>query len=300
MTPGPPTSDQVCAMDEPAREAFESNDRFRCVPLPPERRLVLDTLRLGQHKPMMHGFLELDVTRARELLRAHLDATGEALSFTAFVLASVGLAIAEHPEVHPVRDWLGRLVIFEDVDATTMVEVEVEGRRFALAHVIRGINRRSVHEIHAEIRAVQAAGLRSVSRRVRVGSRLLLMLPGFLRRLLFGAVLRFPRVTKRRTGTLLVTSVGMFSGGATGWGVSAPGIHNLSLVVGGIASRCAAAGDAWAVCETLCLTVSANHDLIDGAPLSRFVRDLAVIMGDARVLHQACAPQHPSRPMDPP
>jgi hypothetical protein len=39
-------------------------DRARRVGFPPERRLVLDTLYLGRHKPMMHGLIEVDVTRA--------------------------------------------------------------------------------------------------------------------------------------------------------------------------------------------------------------------------------------------
>jgi hypothetical protein len=37
---------------------------MRRVPFPPERCLVLDTLHLGRDKPMMHGLIELDVTRA--------------------------------------------------------------------------------------------------------------------------------------------------------------------------------------------------------------------------------------------
>jgi hypothetical protein len=253
----------------PARRAAHA---CRRVSFPPERRLVLDTLRLGRHRPMMHGLLELDVTRARQILREHREKTGEALSFTAFVLACVGKAVAAHPEVHPVRDWFGRTVLFEDVDATTMVEVDVEGRKFPLAHVLRAINRRTPRELHDEIRAVQAAGVGSVPSGVRLATRALLWMPGVLRRLVARVLLRSPDFAKRHVGTVLVTAVGMFGGGA-GWGFSAPGIHSLSIVVGGIATRAVADGRSGAR-EVLCLTVSADHDLIDGAPLARFVCDL--------------------------
>jgi hypothetical protein len=37
----------------------------RRIAFPAERRLVLDTLHLGHRKPMMHGLIELDVTRSR-------------------------------------------------------------------------------------------------------------------------------------------------------------------------------------------------------------------------------------------
>lgn len=259
---------------------------MRRVAFPPERRLVLDTLRLGRGKPMMHGLLELDVTRARRLLREHRDRTGESLSFTAFVLACVGKAAAAHPEVHARRDSLGRLVLFDEVDATALVEVEVEGRPFALAHVLRRIDRRGVRELHDELRAVKTAGLRSTSPAVRAGSRLLLAAPGFLRRLVFRALLLSPRRARRHVGTLLVSAVGMFGGGA-GWGLSAPGVHDLSIVVGGIAARPRAAPDAAAPREVLCLTVSANHEVVDGAPLARFVGTLAGLVEGADGLAEA-------------
>ena len=243
---------------------------YRRVAFPPERRLVLDTLRLGQRKHMMHGLLEVDVTRARGVLRKQRERTGERLSFTAFVLACLGRAVAAHPEVHALRDWFGRSVLFEDVDVTTIVEVSVQGRPFGLAHVVRAVNRRTVRNIHDEIRAVQAEGPRSVTPGLRLATRVALLMPGPIRRFVFRILLRFPHLAKRHTGTVLLTAVGMFGGGP-GWGFSAPGIHGLSIVVGGIATR-PAAGDRPAR-EILCLTVSADHDSIDGAPVTRFVRD---------------------------
>lgn len=247
---------------------------------------MLDTLHLGHRKPMMHGLLEFDVTRARHLLREHRESTGESLSFTAFLLACLGRSVAAHPEVHALRDWFGRVVLFDDVDATTIVEVEVEGRPFALAHVVRGINRRGVREISDEIRAVQGSGMRSLSSGMRAASRLFLRLPGSLRRSVYRALLQSPRFAKRHTGTLLVSSVGMFSGGA-GWGFSAPGIHNLSVVVGGIASRAAAQAGESGPREVLCLTVSANHEVVDGAPLARFVHHLARQVESAKFLGES-------------
>ena len=242
----------------------------RRVAFAPERRLVLDTLRLGQRKHMMHGLLEVDVTRARGLLREQRERTGERISFTAFVLACLGRAVASHPEVHALRDWFGRSVLFEDVDVTTIVEVSIEGRQFGLAHVVRAVNRRTTRDIHEEIRAVQAEGARSVMPGLRLATKVALLVPGPIRRFVFRILLRFPHLAKRHTGTVLLTAVGMFGGGP-GWGFSAPGIHGLSIVVGGIATRPEAGGQP--AREVLCLTVSADHDVIDGAPVTRFVRD---------------------------
>jgi pyruvate/2-oxoglutarate dehydrogenase complex dihydrolipoamide acyltransferase (E2) component len=270
-----------------SRPVIVSSEACRRVAFPPERRFVLDTLRLGHRKPMMHGLLEVDVTGARRLLREHRARTGEGLSFTAFVLACLGKAVAAHPEVHALRDWRGRTVLFEDVDVTTIVEVEVAGRPFALAHVARAVNRRTPREIHDEIREVQAAGVRSIRPGLQLAARLALLLPGVLRRLVLRFLLRFPQLAKRHTGTVLLTAVGMFGGG-TAWGLSAPGIHGLSVIVGGIAARPSGDGQS-ASREVLCLTVSADHDLVDGAPVARFVRDLRAHLEAADGLAESLA-----------
>ena len=261
-----------------------SGSASRRVAFPRERRLVLDTLALGARRRMMHGLLEVDVTRARALLRAHRERTGEALSFTAFVLGCLGRAVAAHPEVHALRDWAGRLVLFEAVDVTVLVEVQVEGRPFALAHVVRDAHRRPLRELHAELRAVQAGGVGAGQRR---GFGALLLLPGPLRRLLFRALLRSPARAKAQAGTVLLSAVGMFGGGV-GWGLSAPGLHGLSVIVGGIAPRPAPDGAPGR--EVLCLTVSADHALVDGAPLARFVHALRTLLEEAHGVEAALSP----------
>ena len=187
-------------------------------------------------------------------------------------------AITLPPEA--MRDAFGRIVIFDDCDATTMIETDVDGRAFALAHVVRGINRRTPSDISGEIRSVQTAGMSSVSPRIGSAGRRFLALPGCLRRLFFRLLLSSPERARRHTGTILVTSVGMFGTGA-GWGFSAPGIHNLSIVIGGIAKRPATDPGTDGQREILCLTVSANHQTVDGAPVARFVAELAQLVESA-------------------
>lgn len=92
-------------------------------------------------------------------------------------------------------------------------------------------------------------------------------------------------------------------GGGAGWGLSAPGVHNLSIVVGGITARAAPAEHDASPRELLCLTVSANHEVVDGAPLARFSSDLARrleraealedLVGSARATEGAQASEEP-------
>lgn len=234
--------------------------------------MTIDALALGREKAMMHALVEVDVTRARTLISARRG-SGGAQSFTAFVAACLGRAVARHPQVHAMPDLLGRLVSFADVDISTIVEIDVDGRPFGLAHVVRAANRRSPSDIHAEIHELRDRGLDAVATRTVSAAGRIGRLPGVLRRALFRMVLRFPQIARRMTGSVTLTAVGMFGGGIA-WGVAPPAIHSLSVVVGGIGVRHSSDGPR----EILCLTVSADHAVIDGAPLARFVRDLRALL----------------------
>ena len=69
-----------------------------------------------------------------------------------------------------------------------------------------------------------------------------------------------------------VTAIGMFGKGA-GWGIPIND-HTLDLTVGGIAENPVVVGGHIAIHKYLCITLSFNHDLIDGAPAARFTQRL--------------------------
>ena len=80
-----------------------------------------------------------------------------------------------------------------------------------------------------------------------------------------------PHWLKRLSGTVIVTSVGMFGRGG-GWGLGFLPLHTLGVLVGGIASKPAVHEGEIVIREFLNLTVSFDHDIVDGAPAARFVR----------------------------
>jgi pyruvate/2-oxoglutarate dehydrogenase complex dihydrolipoamide acyltransferase (E2) component len=253
---------------------------FEVRPFPRERRDIVDALEVGVRRHMVHALLELDVTRARRLIREREAGTGERLSFTAFVVASLARAIDGDRRLHAYRDWLDRLVLFDEVDVVTLIESERDG--VAVPHVVRAANRRTVEDIHEEIRRVQVEP-RASAQRSGVLARLSRFTPGVLRRLLFRLLRRSPHWMKRTAGTTLVTSVGMFGAGA-GWAVGIAPLHTLCLTVGGIASRPALADGRVEAREVLSLTASVDHDIVDGAPAARFARRLRELVEGAVVL----------------
>ena len=64
----------------------------------------------------------------------------------------------------------------------------------------------------------------------------------------------------------------MFGKGA-GWGIPIP-VHTLDITLGGIAEKPASGDGQIALRDYLSLTISFDHDIIDGAPAARFTQSL--------------------------
>lgn len=243
---------------------------YQVVPYPMYQRLSAAASRPVRHKPMIHGLFEVDVTRARAALREHKAKTGESLSFTAFLATCLGKAVDEDKAVQAFRQGGKRLVLFEDVDISTRIERDVAGQKFVMPHIIRAANRKTFREMHDEIRAAQVADARHVLTRFR-------FLPAVLYRPFFwaftGIARRRPRLWKKTVGTVGITPVGMFATGA-GWGVPATSPTALMVTVGGIGEKQVAVDGRTVILEYLSLTISVDHDLVDGAPAARFTRRL--------------------------
>jgi pyruvate/2-oxoglutarate dehydrogenase complex dihydrolipoamide acyltransferase (E2) component len=88
------------------------------------------------------------------------------------------------------------------------------------------------------------------------------------------------------SGTVFVTAVGMFGKGHSGWGIATTP-HSLGLVVGSIASKPAVIEGRIEPREILNLTVLFDHDVVDGAPATRFVRRLIELIESGAGLHES-------------
>ena len=256
----------------------ESQANYRVVPFPQMRQVYVDSLHLGYRKHTIHALIEADVTHARRIIAGHKANTGESLSFTAFVLACLGQAVDRNHYMHAYRNWRNQLVLFDEVDVTTMIEVQAGDARFPLPHVIRAANKRTFRDIHDEIRGHQVARERQPNPYERLLP-LYTLVPGPLRRLAWKALFRCPHLAKRNVGTTILTSVGMFGDGA-GWGIAMP-LYTLGVTLGSIVDRPVRAGDQIEMREHLCMTLSFDHDIVDGAPAARFAQHFKELLASA-------------------
>lgn len=248
----------------------QKRDGYEITPFPVMRRIIVDSGRVARRRQTMQALLEADVTEARERIREHKARTGETLSFTAFVVACLGKAVDENKAVHAYRDFWGRLVLFDEVDVGTLIEIDAGDHKFPLVHVIRAANLRSLREIHDEIRSIQTHSERSESAQKWGFMRWFLLLPPFLRGIFYSFIRKNPQLWKAQGGTVVLTAVGMFGHGS-GWGIAAP-IHTLGVTVGGIAEKPGVVDGQIAIREYLNLTLDFDHDIIDGAPAARFTQ----------------------------
>lgn len=245
---------------------------------PAERRTIVAGGRYGTRRSIIHALIEVDVTRARELLRASTEG-GRSLSFTAYVVACLARAVESNPMVQAYRDWRGRLVVFRDVDVVTMIEAK-EGT-VAVPHIVRAANRKTVAAISDEVRAIQARpeSSQQTGGLVAFGAHM----PGFALQLAYRALRKDPHLFKRVAGTVIISAVGMFGKGG-GWGITFLPLHTLGLLVGGIVQKPGVHGGVITVRDYLSLTISIDHDVVDGAPAARFVATLREIMESASLL----------------
>jgi pyruvate/2-oxoglutarate dehydrogenase complex dihydrolipoamide acyltransferase (E2) component len=242
----------------------------RVIPYTKNRRFMREAIRSTHHKPMMHGLIEVDVTKARTHLRGVKGRTGESLSFTAFIIACLGRAVHEHKEVHAL--WKGRhhLVLFDDVDVLTWIERDIGGHPVVLPCIVRAADRKSFRDIHDEIRAAQVQDVTTID---VGGAKAAQILPASLYRPYFSLAIpigkRFPRAWKKAWGTVTLSAVGMVGSGA-GWGIPPSSPSICWITVGGIGARREEINGRVVTPEYLNLTVSFDHNMIDAAPAARF------------------------------
>jgi pyruvate/2-oxoglutarate dehydrogenase complex dihydrolipoamide acyltransferase (E2) component len=234
------------------------------------RRIASETFSVYEKKHNIHALTEIDVTTPRMLINQYKQKIGEKISFTAFIVNCVAKAIEENEIVHAIRYGKKKIVIFDDVDIVTLVERFVNGESWPTYRTIRAANKKSLKEVHDEIRAAQVEQV-NINETKQLMKRFLKM-PRFIRMPLRKRVQSNPFSIKKHTGTAIVTAVGMFGTGV-GWGIPYVG-YSLSVTIGGITRKPLVIENKIEIRECLNLTLSFDHDIIDGAPAARFLARL--------------------------
>lgn len=231
------------------------------------RKVIVDVGAASSRRHAISAWFSADLSNALPRIRA-----GNGRSLTVYVAGTLAQAVARHPRLHATRDLRGRVVIFDDVDVNMSVEVEADGQPFPMNHVLRSVQSRTLADLQEEVHGVKAQPRDSPTAGLAAPLHAYLTLPPPLRSRLLGSIRRFPARQKALMGTVGLTSVGMYGDGD---GLGLPFlVHTLDVLVGGLETRAALNNDGSVTSQPhLWISVQADHDIVDGAPLARFLAE---------------------------
>lgn len=243
---------------------------------PHNRKIIVDATEQFKYFNHIIGLFELDVTDAMEIFDKYKE-KGEPLSFTSWIMKCVAEAVTRHPIIHTLRKGKKKTITFEDVDIKCMVEKDDdEGNKIPIHYIIRKANEKSFLDIQNEIRAAQKykEEKRRSEKKIKRFQGNIMMFPKFLRKIVWHTVMTNPMNTKKHLGTIGVSALGMFGKGINGWAIPRTP-HSTQLLLGAVIKKPVVTDDDQIVIRKLLnVTVSFNHDTVDGAPAVRFVKTL--------------------------
>ena len=251
---------------------------YQIIDYPVSRLATTDVGRFGLRKHSMFGLLEVDVTAARRHLR-QLRREGREASFTAWMIKTIGDCVARNPLVHALRGGRRTLIAFDDVDIALPIERIVEGKGVPLPLLIKQTNLRTMQDIQREIQEALEKPISDerdfiLSKHAfsTAAMRAYYAVPQAIRLLIWNRLFSNPFRARRHSGTVMVTTVNAIGG--SGWILPTRTMHNLALSLGSICRKPWVVDGELAVRDILNLTVTFNHDVIDGVPARAFVQDL--------------------------
>jgi pyruvate/2-oxoglutarate dehydrogenase complex dihydrolipoamide acyltransferase (E2) component len=254
---------------------------YRVVPFTLNRRMVAASASVGREQNNIHAITEVDISEPRRAIREHARRTGGRLSLTAYITTCLAQTVAEYPNLNSFRKGK-KLVILDDVTISVLVEREIDGEIVPENLGIRAAQTKTPWQIHEEIRAAQAHGedaLGGLS-----GITWLRFIPAFLFRTFIRIASGNIQMMKRY-GAIGVTAVGMFGPKNQAlWAIPLVGGATVGVAVGGIVERPCVNDGQVETREHLCLTITFNHDIADGAPAARFVKRFSELLMSGELL----------------
>lgn len=255
-------------------------DKHTVLPFSLERKQIVDFLSFAKSKHTAYAVLELDITGMRSNIRAASRKAKRTTSLTGYLLYCFARAVSADKMIQAYRKG-NKLIVFDDVDVSTMVERTINGSLVPVSYVLRKANSKSVFEISEEIRAAKNGTSSELmdSPEMMKHQKLISLVKkvGFLRRWFLKRMFKDPFKKKKFNGTVGFSSMGMFSYNTAGWVIPiTPQV--LTAMVGGVREVPSIVRGELVKREVVDMTIAMDHDILDGAQTARFVERLRKIL----------------------
>ncbi len=243
---------------------------------PASRIATIDIGGIGKRKHHVTGLIELDVTAVRKQIRDYNRNHPEKVSFNAWLISVIARTLKNHDAAGAFLKGRRKLVIFDDVNVSVAVEKEIDGRKVPIPLVIEKAHEIPISDITrliAEARSKEITGRDIVlQKRSSRMENLYYHLPRFMRLAFWKYFLGRPKMSFKKMGNVAFTSIGT-AGNVRGWFIPFS-IHPACFGISAIQNKPIAVGGKVEVREILPMTILLDHDVMDGAPMARFINEL--------------------------
>ena len=249
------------------------------------RQALSEFYEISIKRTSMVGLVELNVDKARKLMKIIESDSGIKPSFTGWLIKCIGQAVSEHKQVHAYRLKKNKIIVFDNVHVNIMVEKTMSsGKKVPVNHVVISDNNKTVLEITKEIRDIQNKSVDESDQVVEGTPESYLkyysLVPKLIRKWVIRRNMRDTMFVIRNAGTVAITALGMFGKNVAGWPIPFA-TNTLNVAVGGIKRKPIMVKGKIEEQEILNLTVQIDHNIVDGAPATRFVSKLAKLVEEA-------------------
>lgn len=230
---------------------------FSLEPLTPMRKVIAQ--RLQESKSTIPHFYETQAVRVDHLMRLRHELNeykGWKISYNDLVLRAVALALEEHPKVNSGFDVATQSIIrFHTIDLSVAVSLESG----LITPIIRNANEKSLPDLSSEMKALAV--------RAREG------------RL---------KPEEYVGGSFTISNIGMFGIAEFKAIINPP--QAAILAVGGILEQPVVQAGKIEVGHVMCLTLSADHRVLDGTDVAKFLNTLQKLLEHPSLLLLAGTP----------
>ncbi len=240
------------------------------VDFPQMRNFVLDCVEEGRKKNTVYGAIDIDVTEVMDFLKKYKKIKGTSISFTSYIIMCFTHAINEDLQLHALKKGK-KLYIYDDVDCAVMIERKVNDTYQPVNYVIRSSNKKSLDNIQKEVRMAKTAPLGG-DWAMNKYEQFFWKCPKWIRKIFWWISRRSTKIRKQFVGTVGVTSLGMMGYGRSIIIPITP--MTLTLGIGTIEKKLKKIDGEIKERKMLNLTVCADHDVLDGGPVMRFISNL--------------------------
>lgn len=229
------------------------------------RRSIIASASVTKEKNAIHSFTEIDITKPRKLINDHLEKTGKKISLTAYIVLCLAHTIKDFPQFNSFIKG-NKLIILNDVTISVLIEKNIVGEKVPEPVGIKKSREKTLTQIQNEIKL--ARNQKSDTLGNLYDKTWVRLIPSFFLK-------TFVRLADKNIGMasnygkIAVTAVGMFSKEAV-WFIP-HGSTTVLITIGSISRKALEIDNQLTMREHLCLTASFDHNIVDGAPASRFM-----------------------------